>query len=196
MSEQNILIVEDEVLIAKNIERTLIKNGFNVIGINSSGTDALLSFSEKKPDLVLMDIHIDGSLNGIETASIISEKHDIPVVFLTAHSDKDTFEKAKQTHPFGYLTKPFDERLLLMTIEVAIFRDRSEKEKKKLREEIQVLKGMLPICASCKNIRDDKGYWIQVEQFFAKNTGVDFTHSICPGCHEKLYGDVLRNNKK
>ena len=156
MDDPKIMIVEDELFIAKNIQRILENNNYIVTAVVKTGEEAVRNAEKYKPDLVLMDIILDGEMSGIEASEIINQKFNIPVLFLTAHSDSETFNKAKLTLPFGYLTKPFDERQLIMAIEVAIYRDKSEKEKEKLRNEIKTLHGLLPICANCKKIRNEK----------------------------------------
>jgi len=112
-------------------------------------------------------------------------------VFLTAHSDIDTFEKAKKTEPFGYVLKPFEDRQLYLTIETTLYKDRMEKERKKLLEEIKVLRGLLPICSHCKKIRNDTGYWEQIEDYIRSHSEAVFSHGICPDCLKKYYSDLF-----
>jgi len=191
MDKSKILIVEDEFLIAKNIERCLLKNGYCVSSICASGEEALDKADKEKPDLILMDIHLDGEMDGIETSGELNINFNIPIIFLTAHSNRETFNKAKVTAPFGYITKPFDEQRLCMAIEIAIYKDKSEKEKEKLRKELKILKGMLPICCHCKKIRDDVGYWEEIERYISKHSEADFSHGICPECATKYYSDYI-----
>src|SRR5215472_7835025 len=117
-----ILIVEDEGIIADNIASRLQKSGYQVAGIADSAEAALARVPEAKPDLVLMDIHIKGSLDGIETTRKLRETFDIPVIYLTAHTDPQTIDRAKRTGSFGFLTKPIDHRTLATTIEMATHR--------------------------------------------------------------------------
>jgi len=123
-----ILIVEDEGIIAENIASRLLKNGYRVAGIAESSEEALASIPDSKPDLVLMDIHIKGALDGIETTRKLRELFDIPVIYLTAHSDSQTVDRAKTTGGFGFLTKPIDHRTLATTIEMATHKHRADRE--------------------------------------------------------------------
>jgi len=130
----NILIVEDENIIAKDIAYTLKRLGHNVVGIVSKGLEAVSSAAELKPDLILMDITLTGDMNGIEAAGIINESYKIPVVFITAHQDSNTIEQSKSTNPYGYITKPLDDRDLSMAINSAVYRFDTELKLKKVEE--------------------------------------------------------------
>ncbi|MCX9013110.1 MAG: response regulator [Candidatus Methanoperedens sp.] len=135
---KQILVVEDEIIIAEDIQRKLEKRGYAVPVIVSSGEEAVKKTEENNPDLVLMDIVIHGKMDGIEAAEQIRSRFDIPVVYLTAYADEKTLERAKITEPFGYLIKPFKERELQITIEIALYKHKMEKRLKeserKLRE--------------------------------------------------------------
>ncbi|HRX84868.1 MAG TPA: response regulator [Phycisphaerae bacterium] len=118
-----ILVVEDEGLIAEEIHERLKRLNFQVVGIEDTGPRAIDAVIACKPDLVLMDIRLKGSMDGIETAeAIIREQLDVPVIFLTAHSDEATLQRAKRAAPFGYILKPFHERELMVAIEMAMHR--------------------------------------------------------------------------
>jgi two-component system, response regulator PdtaR len=130
-----ILVVEDERITAEDIKRSLEKVGYKVPAIVSTGEEAV-QFSEKyKPDLVLMDIVLDGNIDGIEAAETIRTKFEIPVIYLTAYYDKSTVERAKTTHPsafilkepFGFLHKPFEENELYTAIDILLNRKYEEK---------------------------------------------------------------------
>jgi len=118
--EINILIVEDELLIAKNLSVKLEKLGYKIVGIVSSGADAIERAGEIKPDLILMDIVIKGEIDGIETAARINQKLDIPIIYTTAYADDETLQRAENTGSYGYLLKPFKERELHATIKIAL----------------------------------------------------------------------------
>lgn len=131
MLAKKILVVEDEQIIAKNIQNVLVKAGYKVPAIASSGEKAISKVKECKPDLVLMDIILQGEMDGIETAQQIRSLWDIPVIYLAAYGDDAMVERAMATEPIGYIQKPYDKTELLATIEIAfhqykIARDREE----------------------------------------------------------------------
>lgn len=134
MSKTNILIVEDESIVAKDIQHSLKKLGYTVVAICSNGEDAINAAEEFKPDLVLMDIMLKGDMSGIEAANQIREKHKIPVIYLTAYADESTLNKAKVTEPYGYIIKPFKEIDLHTSIEMAIYKHEKESDVKKERD--------------------------------------------------------------
>jgi len=121
-----ILVVEDEAVILLQLEEILNTIGYTVAGLAASGEDAVEKARRLKPDLVLMDIVMPGSMDGIEAAKIINEELDIPVVFVTSYADDTIIEKAKNVKPYGYIVKPFNELVIKATIEVALFRKTSE----------------------------------------------------------------------
>jgi len=334
MSDTNILIVEDESIVAADLERKLKKIGYGVAGIASRGEQAVEMSLSLKPQLVLMDIRIEGTMDGIETAEAIRSRCDVPIVYLTAHSDRATFSRAKMTGPFGYILKPYDDRELVTQIElgiykhnvemqlhqqrewlrvilasigeavvavdtngsvafmnaaaesltgwsmdaangkpleqvfhlidkhtgksltnqmenlldsgkisspsshwllvrkdeaaipvwcsgapirdqqgrlkglVVVFRDislqrKAEEKKDALISElkaamskVQMLSGLLPICASCKKIRDDRGYWNRIESYIRSHSEAEFSHGICPDCAKELYPELHKNDPK
>ena len=123
-----VFVVEDEMIISKDIQRTLTSLGYEVVGHAVSGASAIERVRELRPDLVLMDIHIKGDMDGIETAGIIGPTLNVPIVYLTAFADNATIKRAKQTMPFGYLIKPFEERELQTIIEMALYKHEAERE--------------------------------------------------------------------
>ena len=126
---RNILIVEDEAIVAKDISACLKKIGYNAIDTIARGNKALEFLEHNRPDLILMDIMLTGEMTGIEASARIKEKYDIPVVFLTAYADEKTISKAKVTEPYGYIIKPFKEIDLRTSIEMALYKYKKEKEK-------------------------------------------------------------------
>ena len=126
MQDARILIVEDESIIALDIKTSLQHAGYIIAGVASSGEEAIALAHSQQPDLILMDIRLRGPIDGIEAAQKIREQQSCPVVFLTAHTDSQTLDRAKLTDPFGYLTKPFEDHSLLTTIEIALARYASE----------------------------------------------------------------------
>ena len=128
-AEGRILVVEDEHIVAMGIKKMLKNLGYTVTGVASSGKDAISKAESTFPDVVLMDIMLKGDMDGVEAAKEIRERFDVPVVYLTAYSDSKILERAKKTEPFGYIVKPFDEKDLHSSIEVALHKHRKEKEK-------------------------------------------------------------------
>jgi PAS domain S-box-containing protein len=126
MNAPRIMVVEDERIVALNLCRTLNRLGYNASTIVSTGADALRTISQEKPDVVLMDIHIEGEIDGIETAARIPADMMLPVIYLTAYSEDTTLDRARQTKPYGYLVKPFSERELHATITMALQRRNSD----------------------------------------------------------------------
>lgn len=125
--KKKILIIEDERIIAEDIKNTLIRLGYDVCDIVSSGEEALHQSSSLQPDVVLMDIMLHGNMNGIEAGRRIREELNIPIVFLTSYADDKTLQEAKLADPFGYLLKPFEDRELHVMLEIAFYKIRMEK---------------------------------------------------------------------
>ena len=322
MAKAQILVVEDENIIAMDIQSRLEFLGYAVPAVAYSGEEAIRKVSEVHPDLVLMDIVLEGKMDGVEAAEQIKVQFDIPVVYLTAYADENTLQRAKITESYGYILKPFEARDLHANIEIALYKHRMERklkeseekyrllvgnipdvvwtasnqgnnifvspniericgytpkeiyrggndllftkihpcdvekvkeayeslfktkkrldieyriqrkdgewiwlydravatyekdgvvyadgvfsditERKLVEEErarliieledalakVKTLSGLLPICASCKKIRDDKGYWKQIETYIQEHSDAEFTHGICPECMKRLY---------
>ncbi|MGD1005440.1 MAG: response regulator [Methanoregulaceae archaeon] len=131
MAKPAVFIVEDEAIVANDIKETLKSLGYSVSGISASGELAIEKVKETQPNLVLMDIHLAGKMDGIEAAGQIHSLYDIPVIYLTAYADKDLLERAKITEPYGYVLKPYDERELHSIIEMALYKHKIDREIKK-----------------------------------------------------------------
>jgi PAS domain S-box-containing protein len=306
-----ILIVEDEIVVAVDIEERLRNIGYDVSGIVTSGGEAIERLGKNSIDLVLMDIGLKGDMDGIETARRIRDKSAVPVIYLTAYSDDKTLARAQVTEPYGYLLKPVNEKELHSTVKMALYKYKMEKKLKEERErfrivadytldweywwspmegflyispscrtitgysveeflgnprilerivhwedlsawekymgslgpgtqpetiefriltkkgeerwiqglcfqiidaegrnlgvrgsnrditrlkttesEVKRLRGILPICASCKKVRDDKGYWFQVEEYIRDHSEAEFSHSLCPECARKVWPEM------
>lgn len=130
-----ILIVEDEPIIAADIELTLNQNGYLVVGVAHNYLQAIDMLHSRQPELVILDICIPGERNGIELAKLIREKYQVPFLFLTSFSDPDTLNQVKPTLPYGYLVKPFKDKDLLTSVELAFFRANSETRDHQLQDE-------------------------------------------------------------
>jgi len=148
----NIVIVEDEKIIALDLSNTLRKLGYNVAGIAVTGDEVFELIEKHNPNLIMMDILLEGGMSGIDAAEIISQKYGLPVVYLTALTDEETLQKAKKTNPFGYVLKPYDEKTLHSSIEMALYKHQVDRElqirTKELEEEKkrtdELLKNILP----------------------------------------------------
>ncbi|MDQ7782124.1 MAG: sigma 54-interacting transcriptional regulator [Desulfomonilaceae bacterium] len=139
-----ILIVEDEGMVAKGVEKTLQSLGYAVVGLAATGEDAVRKAGETRPDLVLMDIMLAGDMDGIEAARQIHAGYDIPVIYLSAYADRSVLERAKLTEPYGYLVKPLTERDLQSTIEMALYKARLQKQLKEGERRFRELAELLP----------------------------------------------------
>lgn len=324
MNPPRLLVVEDEFVVAADLQEQLRTLGYPVVATADTGAAAVAQARALHPDLVLMDVQLKGAMDGTAAAGVIAGELAIPVVFLTAHADDTTVERAQESGPFGYIVKPFDRRELRTTIKLAlhrheleqrvrraerllaatlrsigdaviatdaagrvtfmnpvaealtgvlerdslgrdlagifvthealpgaadvdptltslpsgptgrlvrdttltsragiqlaidetrapirdeqgrvvggilVFRDVTERSRQRAEREqliaelqtalanVKTLSGLLPICAWCKKIRDDRGYWEQVETYVEKHSQAEFTHGICPDCLAKM----------
>jgi PAS domain S-box-containing protein len=154
MPNIRILVVEDESLVAKDIQNMLRSLGYEVIGVVSTGEEAIERAEAEAPDLILLDIVLKGEVDGIVAAERIWERLSIPVIYLTAYADETTLQRAKVTEPFGYILKPFDERELQTTIEMAFYKARMDR---KLREREEWLSTVLTSIGDGVIATDDQG---------------------------------------
>ncbi|MGC9313071.1 MAG: response regulator, partial [Sediminispirochaetaceae bacterium] len=160
-----IQIVEDEGVVALDIRRHLESFGYSVTGTHASGESAIAAFPEEDPNLVLMDIRLQGEMDGIEAAQIIRDRHRVPVIILTAFADEKTIERAKFIEPFGYIIKPFEERELRTNIEMAFFRHNLEK---KLQESEERYRRFFQDDLSADFVADDAGTLIACNRSFVE----------------------------
>ncbi|MBF0518282.1 MAG: response regulator [Nitrospirae bacterium] len=133
-----VVVVEDEIIVARDIEMKLKKLGYNVLDIAASGEEAIQKAGDLLPDLILMDITLEGKMDGIEAAGQIDTLYNIPIVYLTAHTDLDTLSRARVTEPYGYIIKPFAVRDLLVTISMALYKHRMEARNKVINTILKV----------------------------------------------------------
>lgn len=138
MSDERILVVEDENIVAIDLKRRLTKLGYNVVGMASNAVRALKLVEECKPALVLMDIHIQGQTDGIEIAQIIYEKFQTPVIFLTAYCEDATLARARDSKPYGYLLKPYSEREMHACIQMALEKSDADSRTREARMHLQL----------------------------------------------------------
>lgn len=139
MEKARILIVEDEAIIAMEIENQLQSLGYEVTSIVDTGEKAIANAELDKPDFILMDIRIKGEMDGIEAAEVIRNKFGIPVIFSTAYLDEERIERAKITMPFGYVLKPIQERDLRVTIEMALFVSKVDRKRAKAEKRFRTI---------------------------------------------------------
>jgi CheY-like chemotaxis protein len=197
----NILVVEDDPNVSTVLTARLESLGYQICGTAETGLEAISGVYRHHPDLVTMDILLKGEMNGVEAATKIAEGSDVPIIYMTCLSDQTVFEGAIRTNPYGYIIKPYDINELRSAIEIAMLKHAHAKEResliaklKKALEEVKTLSGLLPICASCKKIRnDDENSWQQIEDYIASHSDAGFTHGICPDCARRLYPELYKN---
>jgi putative two-component system response regulator len=150
-----VLIVEDERIISEDIKKRLQKLGYSVPSIARSGEEAVHKARVLRPDLVLMDIVLEGEMDGIEAAAHIKSLCEIPIVYLTAYADQKTLERAKITEPYGYILKPFDDRDLHLTIDIGLHKHRMERKLRETEERLRkTLEDTIRALASAVELRD------------------------------------------
>jgi PAS domain S-box-containing protein len=145
MRKRTVMVVEDELIVAEDLTRWLMALGYTVGARAATAQEAVQRCEATRPDLVLMDILLPGDMDGIQAAEVIRRRFDIPVVYLTASSDDATLARAKLTEPFGYILKPFDERGLHSTIEMALYKHESEKRIRNSEERFRLLYESAPV---------------------------------------------------
>lgn len=134
---EKLLVVEDESIIALELEEHLTAMGYEVVGRASSGVEAIAKARELRPDLILMDIVMPGEKSGIDAAEEIKSEMDVPVIFVTAYADEEFIKSAKTVGPFGYIVKPYEDRELRAGIEIALYRKGMERELQKAHDELE-----------------------------------------------------------
>jgi DNA-binding response OmpR family regulator len=190
-----ILVVDDTAFNLKILYDLLSKENYEVL-VAQSGKKALDILAATMPDLVLLDImmpEMDG-FAVLKTMKGAPEWQDIPVIFVTAKTDHNSLVEGFQLGAVDYITKPFqsDELLARIHTHVALRKAHQELQEQhdKLElayDEIKTLQGLLPICFNCKKVRDDKGYWIKLEEYMATTMHVKLSHGLCDDCLKKLY---------
>jgi AmiR/NasT family two-component response regulator len=206
--EIRILIAEDDFLVREMIQELLENMGYTIIGKALDGGQAVEMAQLLRPDLVLMDIEMP-KIDGIEATQRIYADNPVPVVVLTAYETPELVERASTAGVGAYLAKPPKARDLERAITIAMARFADMVELRRLNAELQarneelqgalakvkMLSGLLPICASCKKIRDDRGYWQQVEVYIRDHSEVEFSHGLCPDCARELFPDFYTEDE-
>ena len=185
MAQTNVLVVEDESIVSKDIQHSLKRLGYNVIGAAATGEMAVELALERTPDIILMDIMLKGEMNGIEAAGKIREETNIPVIFLTAYADESTLNKAKVTQPYGYIIKPFKEIDIHTSIEMALYKHKKETE---------VLKERDLLFSLVENKESGQRHHVRQEQLPAGQATLE-RHLLCGGAeglcrHQRVEHEV------
>lgn len=194
----SILVVDDDKEILFATSRVLKSAGYTVYEAEDGGS-CLQMMHEQKPDLALLDVVLP-DCSGYEICRQIKTDRELQGIYVVLLSSIKTAPEDQseglELGADGYITRPVSNRELLARVRAMERIIKAERERDRLIEqlqkalsEIKTLKGFLPICASCKKIRDDKGYWTQIEAYIREHTEAEFTHGICPECMKKLYHD-------
>ena len=192
-----ILVVEDEALAAADIQVRLRSLGYDIAGLADTADEAIRLAKAIKPDLVLMDLMLRSEKPATEAAHHIRAQLRLPVIFLSASLGVQMVARALDADAFSHIRKPFEEALLKTQIDLALYQHRMEREREELigklqlaLAEVKTLASLLPICAWCKNVRQDQNYWRSVEQYVRSRSSAHFTQCICPSCEEKFRQDL------
>jgi AmiR/NasT family two-component response regulator len=201
-----VLVVDDDMLVIEMIKALLTEVRFETVGIATDGQRAITLTRELEPDVVVMDLNMP-VMDGVDATRAIYHCCPTPIVVLSAYENPDLVERVSQAGAGAYLLKPPSPKELERAIIIAIARFDDMMSLRRLNDElaqrneelvdalahIQRLRGLLPICSHCKKIRDDAGYWQEVECYIAAHADVQFSHGICPNCLETLYPDFVRS---
>jgi response regulator RpfG family c-di-GMP phosphodiesterase len=195
--KQTILIVDDEPGNIEILNETL-GDTYEIIAA-TSGKEALEIAKHQIPDMIILDI-VMPVMSGYEVLRALKQNlslKEIPVVFITALDKEDQETKGLTMGAVDYIPKPFNTTIVKLRVRTQLELKRQRdvliqrnEELQKALAEIKTLSGLLPICASCKKIRDDQGYWTQLESYISKHSGAEFTHGCCPDCMKKLYPEL------
>ena len=192
-TKMRVLIVDDEALACNLIQEELEVIGHEVVGRAFDGRQAVEMVEALRPDMVLMDFVMPG-MNGLEATRLIQGTCPTPVVLLTAHDGIGHVQEAGEAGVGAYLVKlPSSQELARsMAIAMARFADLAELrrlngELKKALDEVKTLRGILPICSSCRKVRSDEGYWQEVEVYVEQHSDLEFSHGLCDRCSKALY---------
>ena len=204
--EKSAILIVDDNLHNLNILASALKAYGFVPSVAQSGEETLELLNHSTPDLILLDVMMPG-MDGFETCRHLKENpatRAIPVIFVTALADIESKLKAFEAGGVDYVSKPLEfqevlarvaTHLTLRDLQQQLEQKNNALQEKNLQlqealDKVKTLRGLLPICANCKKIRDDGGYWQQVEAYIADHSEAEFTHGICPTCMEKLYPDL------
>lgn len=196
--ERSILVVDDNPDNLRLLEKILTEHHYNA-RLATSGSRALATVRKEAPDLILLDIMMPG-MDGFEVCRRLKsdgQTAHIPVIFISAVSETIDKVKAFSLGAVDYISKPFQEDEVLARVKthltLSLLQRRMEKKNAELEKalaEINILRGIIPICVSCKKIRNDDGYWQQIEDYFRDHSDAEFSFGLCEACAHKLYPDV------
>lgn len=198
-SRDRILIVEDEQIVALDLKGMLEEMNYEVVGLAASAAEAVACARTTKPDLVLMDINLDGKEDGIDAARQIKSECGIPIIFVTAYDDERTLVRAQITEPYGYILKPYQARELRASIKMAQFHHLMQRERERMTRELEaaltenrILQGLLTTCCQCHKIRDGNDGWVTLETYVQRHTALKFSHGYCPDCERAAVAQIKR----
>jgi CheY-like chemotaxis protein len=184
LSPPLVLVVDDNPVNQKVLVGVLQSAGIGTVTA-ADGLEALERAAKHKPDLVLLDVMMP-DMDGYEVCRLLKRHvntRDLPVIFLTVKSETADIVKGFESGGVDYVAKPFQSLELLARVRTHI-------ELKRAREEIRTLRGIVPVCASCRSVRDEKGAWQTLEEFVRSHSEAEFSHGFCPSCLRRLYPDV------
>jgi AmiR/NasT family two-component response regulator len=193
-----VVLAEDDAMVAALTATDLVAAGLTVAGVARNGEEAVAMTASLGPDAVVMDIRMPG-MDGIAAADAIQRRCPTPVVMLTAFDAQALVEDSALAGVGAFITKPSSPAEILRAVTVARARFADLMQLRALNaalraalDEVKTLRGLLPICANCKRVRDGDGDWHTVEIYVRDHSEAEFTHTICPRCADRLYGDAGR----
>ncbi|MDX8377588.1 MAG: response regulator [Mariprofundales bacterium] len=190
-TKQRILIVDD-VSLNQHVLKMALKQNYELL-LASSGEEALsMAYTKPQPDLILLDVSMPG-MDGYEACQRlkkIPETQYIPVIFVTSHADREAEKHGFALGAVDYIIKPISVPILRARIKTHLSLYRTITDLRLALAEIKALNGLLPMCSWCRKMRDDSGYWLQVEQYLNDHTGIMVTHGICPECKQIHFPDA------
>ncbi len=203
----SVLIAEDDFIVSEMIQREVENLGYTIVGKAPDGRQAVEMTRSLQPDVVLMDIKMP-DMDGLEATLRIYQTCPTPVVILTAYDTPDLVKQASEVGAGAYLVKMSNAREIERAITIAIARFDDMIALRRLNAELQShseqlqaaldkvkqLSGLLPICANCKKIRDDEGYWQDVAVYIRDHSEVEFSHGLCPDCAKALYPEFYKGD--
>jgi len=199
-----ILIVDDVVENVEILYAILKDHGFR-FALAQNSEETYRAIEREVPDLILLDVMMPDE-DGFQTAAKIRDQYphsNISIIFITARARTEDKLRGFQAGGVDYITKPFEEEEVLARVKTHIelqqMRRKQEDLIAQLRgalDEVKQLRGIIPICARCKKIRDDRGFWRQVEQYISEHSEAEFSHDLCPHCMEEMYSDLINGSEK